>query len=122
VSLGPAARESFSRDDRLRKRREFQECYASGVRVSGRFFQLFLIPRPAAGHSRLGLSVPKRVGTAVERNRLRRVFREIFRRHRAALTADYDIVVNLRSNARQAGSADLLQDYLAVMSRLKPRR
>jgi len=87
--------------------------------------QLFLIQRPAAGHSRLGLSVPKRVGTAVERNRLRRVFREIFRRHRAALAADCDMVLNIRSSARKVDSADLRQDYLAAMSRAtraKPRR
>ena len=42
MNSGPAARETFSRGDRLRKRREFEECYASGVRVSGRLLQVFL--------------------------------------------------------------------------------
>jgi ribonuclease P protein component len=117
VISSPVARESFSRDDRLRKRREFQECYASGARVSGRYLQLFLIGRPAAGQSRLGLSVPKRVGTAVERNRLRRVLREIFRQNREALTTCCDLVLNVRPSARQAPFSDLLSDYLSTLAR-----
>src|SRR5262245_45772076 len=44
VNSGPAVSEGFSRDDRLRQRREFEECYASGVRVSGRHVQVFLLP------------------------------------------------------------------------------
>src|SRR5262249_4086789 len=44
VNSSPAVSEGFSRDDRLRKRREFEECYASGVRVSGRHVQVFLLP------------------------------------------------------------------------------
>ena len=43
VNSGPVVSETFSRDDRLRKRREFEECYASGVRVSGRHIQVFLL-------------------------------------------------------------------------------
>ena len=46
MNSGSAVRETFSRDDRLRKRREFEECYASGVRVSGRLLQVFLRTRP----------------------------------------------------------------------------
>jgi len=92
VNSGPdRRRETFSRDDRLRKRREFEECYASGVRVSGRHLQLFLLPpsgaetaSPAASATaiarpRLGISVPRRVGGAVVRNRMKRRFRALAR-------------------------------------------
>ena len=84
MNSGPAVSEGFSRDDRLRKRREFEECYASGVRVSGRHVQVFLLPAAGARRAtRLGISVPDGWATAVVRNRVRRRLREIFRRSRA---------------------------------------
>ncbi len=84
MNSGPVVPETFSRDDRLRKRREFEECYASGVRVSGKHIQVFLLADlGVAARTRLGISVPRRVGVAVERNRVRRRIREIFRRSRS---------------------------------------
>jgi len=115
VSPGPAVRETFSRDDRLRKRREFEECYVSGVRVSGRHLLLFLLPRGDAEGGRLGISVGKRSGGAVVRNRLRRRLREIFRRHRP--DADVRIVVNVRPSAADASFPELAGDYLSTLER-----
>jgi ribonuclease P protein component len=116
VNSGPAARETFSRDDRLRKRREFEECYASGVRISGRFLQVFLRARP--GKPRLGISVPKRTGNAAVRNRLRRRVRELFRRQREILgTTGMDLVVNVRPAAAQASFAALADEYRQCIRR-----
>ncbi len=117
---GPAVREGFSRGDRLRKRREFEECYSSGVRVSGQYLQLFLFREP--GPPRLGISVPKRAGSAVERNRLRRRLREIFRRNRDLLgSGGARIVVNARPSAGQASFAALAEDYRCAVARARTR-
>ena len=119
MNSGPVVSEGFSRDDRLRKRREFEECYASGVRVSGRHIQVFLLG--AAGPSartRLGISVPRRVGHAVARNRVRRRLREIFRRTRGIFgAATVAVVVNARPSAAGASFQDLSADYAAAVSR-----
>jgi ribonuclease P protein component len=110
VNSSPAVRESFSSDDRLRKRREFEECYASGVRVSGRLLQVFL--RPASDAARLGVSVPKRVGNAVARNRVRRRLRELFRRNRRLFErSPVALVVNARPAAAKATFSDLAREY-----------
>lgn len=123
MNSGPAVSEGFSRDDRLRKRREFEECYASGVRVSGRHIQVFLLE--AAGPSartRLGISVPRRVGRAVTRNRVRRRLREIFRRTRALFgAAMVSVVVNARPSAAGATFQDLSADYAAAIGRALAR-
>jgi ribonuclease P protein component len=114
--LGPAAGEGFSRGDRLRKRREFEECYASGTRVSGRHLQIFSLPE--SGPSRLGISVPRRVGSATLRNRVRRRLREIFRRNRALLgPSGLRLVIHARPSAAQASFAELLEDYRSALSR-----
>jgi len=121
VSSGRVRRgETFSRDDRLRKRREFEECYAAGVRVSGRHLQLFLLPPGAT--PRLGISVPRRVGEAVTRNRLRRRVRELFRRNRELFgTAGGSLVVNVRPSAAGATFAELAEDYRSTLSRILAR-
>jgi ribonuclease P protein component len=126
VSSGPVRRrETFSRDDRLRKRREFVECYASGVRVSGRHLQLFFLPVETAPpgeastpRPRLGISVPRRVGGAVARNRVRRRLREIFRRNRD-LFGDRagSVVVNARASAAAASYAELAEEYKTLLAR-----
>lgn len=118
MNSGPAVSGTFSRDDRLRKRREFEECYASGVRVSGRHVQVFLLADTGAGRPRLGISVPRRVGTAVERNRVRRRLREIFRGTRELFARTPGrLVVNVRPSAAQAEFAELLEDYRAAVTR-----
>jgi len=117
--LGPAVSETFSRDDRLRKRREFEECYSSGVRVSGRHIQVFLLPaRDAGARARLGISVPRRVGNAVARNRARRRLREIFRRNRDLLGGvAVSLVVNARPSTAGASFQELSEDYASAVTR-----
>ena len=131
MNSGPAVSETFSKDDRLRKRREFEECYATGVRVSGRHIQVFLLddptgnrPQGAPSRPRLGISVSRRVGNAVTRNRVRRRLREIFRRTRPqfSIGAGRDCVVNARPSCAAAAFSELLEDYRSAVSRAISRR
>ena len=123
MNSGPVVPETFSRDDRLRKRREFEECYASGVRVSGKHIQVFLLADlgdPA--RTRLGISVPRRVGVAVQRNRVRRRIREIFRRTRSLFGDNrMRVVVNARPSAASASFQELSEDYAAGVTRALSR-
>jgi len=122
VNSSPAVSEGFSRDDRLRKRREFEECYASGVRVSGRHVQVFLLPAAGGSRPRLGISVPRRLGSAVVRNRVRRRLREIFRRGRGLFGGvPLSVVVNARPSAAQASFEELCQDFEASVRRASAR-
>jgi len=130
VNSGPAVSETFSKDDRLRKRREFEECYATGVRVSGRHIQVFLLDDPrgdqptgAPSRPRLGISVSRRVGNAVTRNRVRRRLREIFRRTRPQLSiGEARLVINARPSCAAAAFSELLEDYRSAVSRAISRR
>lgn len=123
MNSSPAVSEGFSRDDRLRQRREFEECYASGVRVSGRHIQVFVLRAGgSAPRTRLGISVPKRVGGAVVRNRVRRRLREIFRRTRTStFSAPVSLVVNARPSAAAATFPELSEDYAATVQRALSR-
>src|SRR5437660_11457857 len=84
---------------RLRARAEFQKVYAEGQRYDGRLMAAFL-RKNEFGYHRLGLTAStKAVGKSVDRNRARRLLRELFRRSGAELSGlqrRYDWVINAK--------------------------
>ncbi|RMF84274.1 MAG: ribonuclease P protein component [Nitrospinota bacterium] len=85
-------KEGFTREQRLRKRRDFLACYAQGKPVYHRYFTLYLLPRDHEQVTRLGLTVSRKLGGAVVRNRIKRKVREIFRRSPLIPRTGYDLV------------------------------
>ena len=98
---------------RLSRSADFDRVYRQGKSHGNRYFVLHLFPRgsaptalPAAPPAesvegpRLGLSVSRRVGGAVERNQVKRLLREAFTAHAARLPADQDVVIVARPPAR----------------------
>jgi ribonuclease P protein component len=66
---------------------------------------------------RIGLTVPKALGGAVVRNRIKRRFRAAFRLHRADWHIDWDIVINPRKAAILAPFADLERALAKVIEK-----
>ena len=93
------ARKALPKRCRLRARGEFQKAYAAGQRYDGRLMAAFL-RKNEFGYHRLGLTASsKAVGKSVDRNRARRLLREIFRRSAAELSRldqRYDWVINAK--------------------------
>jgi len=83
---------------RLKRRRDFQHVYRGGVVWKGSCFALHVLARENG--VRLGISVPKRFGTAVERNRAKRRLREAFRRIAETLPA-VDVIVRPADGCEQ---------------------
>jgi len=91
-------REDFPKSARLRKRKEFLSIQHEGRRHHTPHF--VVIRRPALrGVSRLGITVSSRVGNSPIRNRIKRLVREIFRRHREALSPPSDVLIIARPGA-----------------------
>jgi ribonuclease P protein component len=100
--------------ERIRRRPEFERVYNEGVRISGRFMTVFLLATERPG-PRFGVAATRKMGNAVERNRAKRLAREIFRRHK--LTAGYDIVIVPRREMLDAPFASLEADYDRALER-----
>jgi len=94
---------------RIRKRPEFLALERSGRRRAGTRF-VVLTQSNHLGVSRLGITASRRVGGAVVRNRVKRLVREFFRRHRIAIVPPQDIVVIARPPAATATYADVRRD------------
>jgi ribonuclease P protein component len=99
---------SFPRSARILRSADFRTVYDNGTRVSGPLFAAFCKAREGDGAGvRIGLTVPKALGGAVVRNRIKRRFRAAFRLHRAEWNFDWDFVFNPRKAAILAPFADL---------------
>ncbi|MDR1125552.1 MAG: ribonuclease P protein component [Deltaproteobacteria bacterium] len=83
---------AFSKQYRLLKRSDFSRCYSDGKRHFTSHFIIFVLPT-AAETWRFGLAVSRKVGGAVQRNRIKRLLREFFRLHRAIIPAGHDFAV-----------------------------
>ena len=70
------------------------------------------------GGPRLGLSVSKKVGTAVKRNKVRRRLNEIFRSSVETLPADLDFVISARPASAEATFEELSEEFLRSLRRL----
>jgi ribonuclease P protein component len=65
----------------------------------------------------LGVVTSRKLGMAVERNRARRLMRECFRRHRAAITRPVDLVLIARNSINGRKQGEVEQDYVTALKR-----
>jgi ribonuclease P protein component len=105
---------TFRARQRIGCRPDFQRVYDLGRRVHGRFMTLVILPNDL-DVSRLGIAAPRRLGSAVERNRAKRLVREIFRQ-RAPREA-IDLVVMPRPTFLEADYVELEAEYQSLLQR-----
>jgi ribonuclease P protein component len=116
----PAARRP--KRGRLSRSAEFERVYRQGKSVGNRYLVLYSFPRASAGEAadgaRLGVSVSRKVGGAVDRNRVKRLLREAFGELADRLPADHDVVVVARPEARELAEREGLSGVRTALAEL----
>lgn len=94
--------ERFRKNEHLLKSKEFDRVYKKGLAGRAEGVVLYCLPN-SLGRNRLGFSIgSKKVELATSRNRIRRLFREAYRKVKGNLNAGFDIVIVVRRDLHKS--------------------
>ena len=98
----------------LKENHEFRRLYHRGTSSAGRHLVLYC-RKNKLGRNRLGLTVSAKLGKAVQRNRVKRLFREAYRLHENEVARGIDIVLVARSRAVGATYLEIEKSLLRAL-------
>ncbi|MFL5847231.1 MAG: ribonuclease P protein component [Solirubrobacteraceae bacterium] len=117
-SPGLSDRPRRAKRGRLSRSAEFERVYRESRSHGNRFLVLYAFPREDEGGVRLGLTVSRQVGNAVDRNRVKRLLREAFDAEGASVPANHDIVIKARPDVRELADREGLDAVRGALSEL----
>lgn len=112
----------MNKRQRMKKDKEFQQVFKSGKSFANRQFVVYCYKKENQKEFRIGLSVSKKVGNAVVRNRIKRYIRQVFLEMKDELKQDMDYVIIARQQAATKDfheSKKSLQHVLRIAKVLK---
>jgi ribonuclease P protein component len=109
------------RGRRLSRSAEFERVYRQGRSVANRHLVLYSFPNESVDRPRLGLSVSRKVGGAVQRNHVKRLLREAFAGVEDQLMGGNDVVVVARPEARELAEREGLRGIDGALAELIAR-
>ena len=102
----------FTPAEHVRRRADFERAYSSGSRIHARYMTVFVVPN-GGQVARLGVAATRKLGPATDRNRAKRLAREVFRRNKPV--EGLDVVVVPRREMLDALFTSLEADYRAAL-------
>jgi ribonuclease P protein component len=112
--------ENFSRTARIRKSPEFKRVFDARCSAANNVLIVFAIPNGLT-HSRLGLSVSRKAGNAVIRNRWKRLIREAFRKTRTGFSETFDLVVIPQRNTAPPTVQTVISSLQKLVNKIAQR-
>ncbi len=116
VSRVVVQRQTFRRSERLSKPADFDRVYSDGQKIGSASLALFFGPSPSE-KTRVGISVSKKMGNAVTRNRIKRLLREAFRLNKHRLKRGYDLLFVARRGVRDMRFREVEAEVLHLLRR-----
>jgi len=113
--LGTAKDHGLPAAQRLRRSREYLRVRRAGRKIQTPNFIIYCLVRDS-GPTRLGLTVSRKVGGAVQRNRVKRRLREFFRQHKDLLPKNTDLSVIAKKGSSEAAYREICVELLKAFS------
>lgn len=102
---------------RVKNSKEFQSILKSGKSFANREFVMYYTEKPGQEHFRIGISVGKKLGNAVVRNRVKRCVREAFLQLENSVIAEVDIIIIARNPALNMNVHEIKKSLVHLLSR-----
>ena len=102
----------------IRKSREFSKVYRRGKGKANPLLVLYVL-KNSRDYNRIGRSVSKKVGKSVTRNRVKRLIKEVYRKHSETKDTGYDLVFIARTQAARAGYYEIEKYMMDLLKRHK---
>jgi len=103
----------------LRNNQQFRKVYDLGKKFETTYFSLFILKTESCEH-RHGITVTRKIGGAVVRNRCKRRIRDVIRKYyqkKLEESVGYDLVVNVKSGTVTAKFNEIEESFAQVMNR-----
>ncbi len=113
--------ETFSPQERIRKKKDFLFLYKTGNRYRGRYFNLIYLSNDL-DFSRMAVVVSKKVGGAVERNTIKRRLRALFRTNKLLIPNPLDMVFIVKKEIHGASWQSIEKEYLHSLTAIAPNQ
>lgn len=111
---------SFVKKERLLKRQDFIDAAKKGKRFSTKNLTIF-IKSNDIGIKRLGLSASRKIGSAVKRNRIKRLLRDFFRLNKEIFPASSDISISVKQGYNPSGYNNVKEELTGFLARIKTK-
>ncbi|WP_047981899.1 ribonuclease P protein component [Ornithinibacillus contaminans] len=102
---------------RVKDNKEFQLIFKKGKSFANRQLVIYYMKKPEQEHFRIGLSVGKKIGNAVVRNRIKRCLRQAFHELEAKIEPDYDIIIIARQPTKDMEFSEMKKSLQHVLSK-----
>jgi ribonuclease P protein component len=100
----------------IRRQSEFKDVFTNGKSYPARYFVLYLTPNNEHVN-RYGFTAGKKIGNAVVRNRMKRLLKEVVRKHGSTLNCSFDYVLVARSAGVGKGMKEIEDDFIKLIRR-----
>lgn len=105
------------KENRLQKNEHFRKVFKWGKSVANRQLVLYYYRSRDVSHFRLGISVSKKIGHAVTRNRIKRLLKEVARHQQDHISSGYDFVIIARKPAAEMSYDDFTSSFIHLLKK-----
>jgi ribonuclease P protein component len=109
----------MKKKNRIKKNEDFQKVFKHGKSMANRQFVIYMLGQPEEKEFRLGLSVSKKIGNAVTRNRIKRLVRQVFLEEKDSLKTGIDYIVIARKPASEMDYHEVKSSLLHLFRKTK---
>lgn len=100
---------------RIKKNKEFQAVFKKGKSFANRQFVIYVLPKESQQEFRVGLSVSKKIGNAVKRNKIKRWIRRCFHELKSDITESNDFIVIARKPVSDMDFHEIKKSLIHVL-------